>query len=97
MFRVISEFVENPFYLFICDDPRCKATFEHPLPEEVSGNPEFRAIKAAQAEGWRISLGRQICPGHSRQLEAIEAQAIQADRERSRIVIPRTHLLAGRK
>jgi len=93
MFRVVSQFIESPCYLLICDDPRCKATFEHPLPEEVNGNPEHAAVKAAQAKGWIVSIGRQICPGHAEQLRAIERQMQQSDQERSLIVVPRKHVV----
>jgi hypothetical protein len=105
MFRVVSEFVENPFYMLLCDDPRCSTMLQHPLPEPVSNrevpiaNPEGEALKAAQTEGWLISVGRQICPGHAKQLRDIIQLMKQKDRDRSLIVVPRNPhnpLLTGR-
>lgn len=96
MFRVVSEFVENPHYLLICDDPRCGCVFEHGLPAEPTENPENDALKAAHKEGWLISIGRQICPGHAKQLREIEALMKQRDQERSLIVVPRKKIVSGR-
>jgi hypothetical protein len=96
MFRVVSEFVGSPYYLLLCDDPRCSVQFQHPLPTGPTANPEAPAIKAAQEEGWRISLGRQICPGHSKQLREIEAMMKDKDRERNLIVVPRPSIVSGR-
>jgi hypothetical protein len=93
MFRVVSEFVENPFYLLICDDPRCSTLFQHPLPSEPIENPEGEALKSARAQGWLISIGRQICPGHAKQLRDIDELMKEKDRERSMIVVPRKHLV----
>jgi hypothetical protein len=94
MFRVVSEFVETPFYMVICDDPRCSTMYQHPLPAEDSQNPEGTAIKAAQEQGWRMSFGRQLCPGHNAQLKEIEAR-MNAGRERNLIVVPRKKIVSG--
>lgn len=75
MFKVISESLAEgapPFYLMMCDDPRCATMFQFPVPAEMSINPESKAIKTAQEEAWFISLGRILCPAHHRQLLDIE-------------------------
>lgn len=75
MFRVASEFVPTPFYMLVCDDPRCATMFQHPLPTDTPANPEQAAIRAAQADGWLMSFGRQLCPGHFKQLKDIAAKS----------------------
>lgn len=75
MFRVVSENLPagaSPFYLLLCDDPRCATAFHFPIPEEMSVAPESKAIKSAQEDGWRLSIGRQLCPFHRAQLSSIE-------------------------
>ena len=95
MFRVVSEFVEQPFYMMLCDDPRCSVAFHHPLPEEVTGNPEGEALKAAHAMGWIVSVGRQLCPGHANQLRAIDENMREKNRERGLIVVPRRPIVSA--
>jgi hypothetical protein len=92
MFRVVSQFVEEPFYMLLCDDFRCSTMFRHPLPPEQNAT-EGEAMKAAQQQGWIVSLGRQLCPGHSSQLRQIE----ELDRiQNSRILKPRLSVTEAR-
>ena len=76
MLRVVSAFLPEdmpPYYLILCDDPRCGMSYQHPVPAgENNIDPERQAINESRGLGWLIAIGRQLCPGHFAQVREIE-------------------------
>lgn len=69
MIRIVTEFVQTPSILLLCDHPYCgvfaQFAFDHvPAQEELtSALPSF--IAGRKIEGWHPGMDRQLCPGHN--------------------------------
>ncbi len=69
MLRIVSQFVEKPALMLLCDNPNCGviATTElvlsalSPTPYEQQ---EMKFLTECQTHGWALSMRNQFCPQH---------------------------------
>jgi len=72
MFKVITDFVEKPILLLMCDR-QCGITIQAPLTDlkfahHVPTHAQF--VQAAAMQGWQIGIESHVCPRHAQQEKA---------------------------
>lgn len=83
MVRSVTEFVEDPIVMIICDHMSCSTIHVTQLDVNDRNGSVNEAARIASAAGWGIDLTGQVCPGH---------MAVHQDRKRL-IVMPSPSLL----
>jgi hypothetical protein len=69
MIRLVTDFVEKPSVLILCDQPSCGNYASQPF--EGDANGALHAFLAARGlEGWVVAIHQHICPSHVQQAKA---------------------------
>ncbi len=75
MFKLVSQFTDQPTFLIVCDHLECGSFASAPVSLSAL-NPatlpqqELEFLGGAKQGGWFISMRNQFCPGHHQQLRA---------------------------
>jgi hypothetical protein len=73
MFRIVTDFVERPSFLLLCDDRRCGCAATGALPAKANEAERHQAaapfIKGALEAGWVIGIDQHLCPQHAQRIE----------------------------
>lgn len=68
MFRIVTDFVEAPTLLLVCDDKRCGCFATATLPAGSDEQARNAAVEPfivdATAKGWVIAIDQHLCPQH---------------------------------
>lgn len=68
MFRIVTDFVETPTFLLICDERTCGCFITAPVPPvqmpEIAGAVSA-FIKTSADAGWMLGIDRHLCPQHT--------------------------------
>lgn len=65
MFRIVSDFVEDPTFLLLCDERTCGVFSTAPVAtaEKLRGAAD-QFINSAKAAGWVLGVDIHLCPQH---------------------------------
>jgi hypothetical protein len=84
MFKLVTQFTDQPVFLMICDHHECGAFASAPVSLSAL-NPatipeqELQFLNSAKEGGWLVTMRIQFCPNHHKLLK---------DRAQSSIVAP---------
>lgn len=71
MFRIVTDFVQDPTLLLICDNRHCGCFVTKTIPAKTEAE-RSAAIEPFIAEvsqsGWIIALDQHLCPSHVKKL-----------------------------
>ena len=72
MFRVVTEFVQQPTLLLLCDHRYCGCFATKTLPADLGETERGAAIEPFVAEtsasGWVIAIDQHLCPQHVKRI-----------------------------